>query len=349
MKTNKQTADFLYIGKAILDWYAENARDLPWRRTKNPYHVWISEVILQQTQVKQGQAYYLDFISRFPDVIALARAETDEVLRYWKGLGYYSRALNLHTAARQIVERFSGIFPSKYEDIIQLKGIGKYTAAAIASICYDVRIPAVDGNFYRVFSRLFADGFDISKSTAYAYFSEMAMNMMPKDRVGDFNQAIMDFGSQICKPKKPLCDVCPLQKYCLAYGIGKVHDFPFKLKKVKVETLFLEYFFVECEGQFLIKKRSEDFIWKRLYEFPMEIPEIWHHHIVETQNIKHKLTHRHLDIRIHEVFLESFDDFQNFAKEGQFLVVDYVSFKEKAFPRPLEKLLEYRRVKLKLV
>ncbi len=180
-----------------MNWYQINARNLPWRSTRNPYKIWISEIILQQTQVKQGLQHYLNFVQRFPNVKTLANADTDEVLLYWKGLGYYSRALNLHKAAQQIITDFEGEFPQKYEEILKLKGVGKYTAAAIASICFNERKPAIDGNFYRVLSRLFADDYDISQAGAFQYFSELALQMMPYEACGDFNQAIMDLGAEV--------------------------------------------------------------------------------------------------------------------------------------------------------
>ena len=190
MKTNKQNADFLHIGKKLTKWYGSNARQLPWRENQLPYNIWISEIVLQQTQVKQGLGHYLRFIERFPTVVELHNASEDDVLLYWKGLGYYSRAINLHKAAHQVVEDFGGEFPNHYNDILKLKGIGKYTAAAIASICFEEKVPAVDGNFYRVLSRIFADDFDISSSKAFQYFSDLALLIMPNDKAGEFNQAL---------------------------------------------------------------------------------------------------------------------------------------------------------------
>jgi A/G-specific adenine glycosylase len=189
--------------------------------------------------------------------------------------GYYSRAINLHKAAHQVVEDFGGEFPNHYNDILKLKGVGKYTAAAIASICFDEKIPAVDGNFYRVLSRIFADDFDISSSKAFQYFSDLALLVMPEEKPGEFNQAIMDIGAEICRPKNPLCMFCPVNEDCMAFQTGRVSEFPVKTKKVKVSDLSLKYFFVKYQNQFLIKQRGNDFIWKKLYEFPTSIPENW--------------------------------------------------------------------------
>ena len=222
MNKTKTYKDFPNIGLKISQWYSLNARDLPWRRTQNPYEIWISEIVLQQTRVEQGKNHYINLIEKFPDIKTLADAEIDEVLLYWKGLGYYSRAINLHKAAKQVMEDFGGVFPSTFNEILKLKGVGKYTAAAISSICFNENIPAIDGNFYRVLSRIFADDYDVSSTKAYQYFYELALLVMPEKNPRDFNQAIMDLGSGICKPKNPNCEVCPVQQDCLAYASGKV-------------------------------------------------------------------------------------------------------------------------------
>ncbi len=251
MKTKNQNADFLHVGEKLLAWYKIHGRDLPFRNTNDPYKIWICEIIFQQTRIEQGLSHYNNFIERFPDVKFLANAETDEVLLYWKGLGYYSRALNLHKAALQIVNDFKGKFPKKYDDILNLRGVGKYTAAAVSSICFGAKIPAVDGNFYRVLSRVFADGFDISNSRAFQYFSELALLMMPENEAGHFNEAMMDLGSEICKPRNPKCEICPLSQDWLAFNTGTIHNFPVKSKKVKPTDLELTYYFIAFEDQFL--------------------------------------------------------------------------------------------------
>lgn len=339
MKRNKQNPDFLHIGGKLLNWYQSNARELPWRNTKQPYNIWICEIVLQQTQVKQGLNHYLNFIKRFPDVQTLAEAETDDVLLYWKGLGYYSRALNLHKAAKQIMEEFGGKFPEHYEDILKLKGIGRYTAAAISSICFDEKIPAVDGNFYRVLSRVFADDFDISQQSAFKYFTELALLMMPEHKAGDFNQAVMDLGSEICKPKNPLCGICPLNRDCLAFQSGTVHQFPVKLKRTKTTDLFLKYYFVHHKNQFLIRQRSDDFIWKKLYEFPTQIPDSLEEFITKSITLNHKLTHKNLTIQIDNVEIKDRTRFLSLAKENQFNIVDFAESKNKSFAKPLENFL----------
>ena len=338
-KTNTKT-DFLNIGLKILKWYGLNARELPWRTTKNPYHIWICEIVLQQTRVEQGKNHYLNFIERFPEVKSLAEANIDEVLLYWKGLGYYSRAINLHSAAQQIMNDFDGNFPNHFEDILKLKGVGKYTAAAVASICFDEQIPAIDGNFYRVLSRIFADDFDISSSKAYQYFYNLALLIMPEKKPGDFNQAIMDIGSEVCKPKNPNCEICPVQENCLAFGLGKVQNFPVKSKKVKPQDLKLKYYHILYKEYFLIKQRDDSFIWKKLYDFPEEIPDEFELFIIEEKNINHKLTHKNLEISITKVSIDDKVVFEEFARENQFIITDFEKSHQKSFPKPLENFLK---------
>lgn len=336
MKTYKQKADFLHIGNELITWYYNHARSLPWRDSKDPYNIWISEIVLQQTQVKQGLQHYINFVERFPDVKSLHNAHEDEVLRYWKGLGYYSRAINLHKASHQIVEDYNAVFPDNYQEILKLKGIGKYTAAAIASICFDEKIPAIDGNFYRVLSRVFADDFDISISKAFNYFSELALMIMPEQNPGIFNQAIMDLGSEVCKPKNPICEDCPISGSCLAFSTGKMTDFPVKTKKVKVENLDLTYYFVRFQNQFLTKRRGDDFIWKKLYEFPISIPDSFQNNITSEENTQHKLTHKLLNIKLITIELTREKEFSDFARDFDFIKVDVNLAEEKSFPKPLE-------------
>lgn len=340
MKTKKQSVDFLHIGDNILKWYKIHGRALPFRETRNPYKIWICEVVFQQTRIEQGLNHYTNFIKRFPDIETLADAENDDVLLYWKGLGYYSRAINIHKASKQVMEEFGGRFPEKYDDIIKLKGIGKYTAAAISSICFGGKYPAVDGNFYRVLSRFFADGFDVSQTSAFQYFSELSFRLMPEEKVGDFNQAMMDLGSEICKPKNPKCTECPLEKDCVAFNTGKIQDFPVKTKKTKVKELFLKYAFVEFEGEFLIRQREDDFIWKKLYEFPSEIPDKFEKFIIHSKTINHKLTHLNLTINIEKVSLDSRKIFEGFAEEKGFQITNFEGFHKKSFPKPLENYID---------
>lgn len=335
MENINKVPEFRHIGNKLLSWYNINARDLPFRQTKDPYKIWICEIVFQQTRINQGLGHYNNFIKRFPDVKTLAEAEEDEVLLYWKGLGYYSRAINIHKAAQQIMTEYGGTFPHQYEEILKLKGVGKYSAAAVSSICFDGKIPAVDGNFYRVLSRIFADGFDISGSKAFNYFSELAHLILP-DNVGDFNQAMMDLGSEICKPKNQLCRECPLNEDCLAFSLNKISEFPVKAKKTKAKDLELKYYFVHRNGQFLIQQRKDDFIWKKLFEFPPEISDALVPFIVGMKTVSHKLTHKNLSIDIYNVEVQSEEIWNHFIAENNYLVTDVETSHDKSFPKPLE-------------
>ena len=335
MKKNKKTSDFLHIGTKLLKWYDTHARDLPFRNTKDPYKIWICEIVFQQTRIAQGLNHYNNFIRRFPDVKTLAESQEDEVLLYWKGLGYYSRAINIHKAAQQIINDYNGVFPSEYEEILKLKGVGKYTAAAVSSICFNGKMPAVDGNFYRVLSRDFADDFDVSGSRAFTYFSELAHLIMPEN-VGDFNQAMMDLGSEICKPRNPICGDCPINDDCLAFSLHKVSEFPVKTKKVKATDLGLKYYFVHRNGEFLIQQRKDDFIWKKLFEFPLEISGELVTFIRSSKTVNHKLTHKNLSIEIFNVEVDSEQVWKNFIVENDYIIISIESSHEKSFPKPLE-------------
>ncbi|AZA60859.1 A/G-specific adenine glycosylase [Chryseobacterium indoltheticum] len=339
MEKNKKSSDFLHIGNKLLKWYDKNARDLPFRKTKDPYKIWICEIVFQQTRIAQGLNHYNNFIERFPDVKTLAESSEDEVLLYWKGLGYYSRAINIHKASQQIINDYNGIFPSDYEEILKLKGIGKYTAAAVSSICFGGKMPAVDGNFYRVLSRIFADDFDISNSRAFNYFSELSTLIMPEN-VGDFNQAMMDLGSEICKPKNPLCGECPVNADCLAFSLHKTSQFPVKTKKVKAEDLSLKYYFVHRNGKFLIQQRKDDFIWKKLFEFPLSISEDLNTFIKSLKTVSHKLTHKNLSIEIFNVEVDSESAWQNFIAQNNYIITDVEGSHERSFPKPLENYIQ---------
>lgn len=253
----------------ILTWYQSNQRDLPWRFNKHPYQIWISEIILQQTQVKQGLPYYLRFMEAFPDVLALANASEQEVLKLWQGLGYYSRARNLHAAAKDVVERLNGQMPGSKKGLQQLKGIGPYTAAAIASIAFNEPVAVVDGNVYRLLSRYFAIGRPIDSTEGRKHFETLAHQLLPKDRPGDFNQAMMDMGAMVCTPAQPKCHACPLTADCQAHQTNQQSCFPVKSKKVKKRDRFFNYLLIEKDQHFLINERQQKDIWKGLYEFPL--------------------------------------------------------------------------------
>jgi A/G-specific adenine glycosylase len=237
---------------------------LPWRQTRDPYAIWLSEIILQQTRIQQGWAYWERFVHRWPTVVALAGATEDEVLREWQGLGYYSRARNLHFAARQIVAR--GGFPETLEEIKQLKGVGDYTAAAIASIAFDIPAAVVDGNVYRVLSRYFGISTPINATEGKKEFTTLAQSLLPPKEASAFNQAMMDFGAIQCTPQSPRCLLCPLQESCVAFRENKIGELPVKMKTLKVKERHLTYIYIRCNGETAIHRRGEGDIWQGLWE-----------------------------------------------------------------------------------
>ena len=253
----------------LQEWYATNRRDLPWRHLNDPYLIWISEIILQQTRVAQGLEYFNRFIERFPDVRHLAEADQVEVLKYWQGLGYYSRARNLHETAKDIYQRLNGIFPHRYDDILALKGIGEYTAAAIVSFAWNQPYPVVDGNVYRVIGRLFALETPIDTGKGKKEYLELATLLMPPDLAGIHNQAIMEFGALLCIPQNPDCSTCPLSALCLGYASGNPNQYPVKQHKTKIRNRYLHYFFIRYGTDTYIHRRSGKDIWEGLYEFPL--------------------------------------------------------------------------------
>lgn len=267
---NKQTTHLLendFFSKKITNWYHQHKRDLPWRNTKDPYYIWLSEIILQQTRVAQGTPYYYKFIEAFPKVEDLANADENEVLRLWQGLGYYSRARNLHQTAKIVVEKHKGIFPNSYSELLKLKGIGTYTAAAIASFAFSEHVAVLDGNVYRVLSRFFGEATDISGKDAKKVFSQLAQNVLSTSDSATHNQAIMEFGALQCTPASPDCLFCPLAMECVANAIGQVSSLPVKTKKVKVKERFFNYFIIEQNGNFAMRKRIGRDVWEGMYDF----------------------------------------------------------------------------------
>lgn len=252
----------------LINWYAENRRDLPWRHHPSPYQVWLSEVILQQTRVNQGWDYYLRFVEKWPTVADLAAATEEEVLKMWQGLGYYSRARNLHQCARQVMEQFNGNFPADFEQLKQLKGVGNYTAAAIASIAFNLPHAVVDGNVYRVLSRLFDIGIPINTHEGQTLFSRAADTLINREQPSLHNQAMMEFGALQCTPKNPNCLLCPLQTQCLAFERQTVLQRPVKLQKQKVTTRHFNYLVFRIQDRVYLHKRNANDIWKNLYDFP---------------------------------------------------------------------------------
>lgn len=257
------------FSQKILTWYSLNKRDLPWRNISDPYKIWVSEIILQQTRIVQGYDYYLRFISAFPNVKALAEAEEDAVLRMWQGLGYYSRARNIHAAAKQVMELWQGEFPTTYEGIRSLKGIGDYTAAAISSFAFHQPYAVVDGNVYRVLSRYFGIDIPIDTTQGKKYFAALAQQLLPIQQNADYNQGLMDFGATQCLPTSPNCEMCVLNGACVAYNAHRVGDFPIKSRKLKTKERFFVYIkVVTPQGVWLTRRGGND-IWQGLYEYPL--------------------------------------------------------------------------------
>ncbi len=257
------------FSKILLKWYAEYRRELPWRKTKIPYYIWLSEVILQQTRVAQGWEYYLKFLENFPKVEDLAKADEEKVLKLWQGLGYYSRARNLHFSAKYIVNECNGKFPNTYKEILKLKGVGDYTASAIASICFDEPTAVVDGNVYRVLARYFGVETPINSTEGIKYFKELAQTLVDIKKPGVYNQAIMDFGAIQCTPQSPDCSQCVLNSSCKALQINKVKELPVKTGKVKVKKQYFNYLvFKTSDNHSILEKRTKG-IWKNMYQFPL--------------------------------------------------------------------------------
>ncbi len=303
----------------IISWYHQNYRDLPWRNTNDAYKIWLSEIILQQTRVRQGLPYYINFVTAFPTVNDLANADEQQVLKLWQGLGYYSRARNLHFTAKFVVENHNGIFPTTYNELLKLKGIGTYTAAAIASFSANEAVAVVDGNVFRVLSRVFNVNYDISLNTTKKYFIELAQKLLSTSQPNLHNQAIMEFGALQCVPKNPNCKDCVFNDSCEAYKLKIVSELPVKLKKNKITKRFLNYVLIhDAFGNYIMNKRTENGIWKNLYEFPcieseneLEEQNLFLQ-LKETYNIKncqyydafdvlHKLSHQHLNIKFYRI------------------------------------------------
>jgi A/G-specific adenine glycosylase len=257
------------FSSTLLKWYGHYKRELPWRGEKDPYKIWVSEIILQQTRIAQGWNYYLRFIERFPTVSDLANALEDEVLKYWQGLGYYSRARNLYTGAKYIVNEHNSKFPHQYEDILKIKGIGEYTAAAIASMAFNLPYPAVDGNVFRILTRIFEIYTPIDSYTGKNEIINLANKLLDKKQAGIFNQAIMDFGALQCTPANPNCELCCFGVLCKAKQKNLQSILPIKSQKTKIRTRYFYYLYIRNCGKTIIQKRKEKDIWKGLYEFPL--------------------------------------------------------------------------------
>lgn len=256
------------FAKALLEWYENHKRDLPWRGIRDPYIIWLSEIILQQTRISQGLPYFLRFQQEFPTVSSFAKADLSHILRLWQGLGYYSRARNMHHAALQVMEEYDGVFPKDYNDLIKLKGVGEYTAAAISSFSQDEAHAVLDGNVFRVLARYFEIDTPINSSAGKKEFLKLAYEMLDTKQPGKYNQAIMDFGSMQCRPHNPDCENCVLRLNCRAFQNQTVHQLPVKLKKKASKSRYLHYFILQKENKTLMSQRDTKDVWAKLYEFP---------------------------------------------------------------------------------
>lgn len=331
----------MVFSKILISWYLKNKRDLPWRKTREPYPIWLSEIMLQQTRIEQGLPYYNQFITAFPSVFELAKAPQDKVLKLWQGLGYYSRARNLHETAKKVTLEFNGVFPESFKELKKLKGVGDYTAAAIASICYNEPVAVVDGNVYRVLSRFFEIETPINTTAGIKEFKALASELLDVNDPSNFNQAIMEFGALQCKPRNPLCESCPLNNGCLALKNDRIKELPVKLKKTKVKKRYFNYLVpISEERKTLINERTGKGIWHGLYEFPLiETEKAWEPgvklseekissllgaknytlNLYNEQPVVHKLSHQHIYTHFWMVKME------NLGEEAV----------------PLQKILEY--------
>jgi len=315
------------FSNSLINWYLQNKRDLPWRNTVNPYFIWLSEIMLQQTRVAQGLPYYLSFTRSFPTVFDLANAQEEQVLKLWQGLGYYSRARNLHATAQYIAFELNGKFPATYKELIKLKGVGEYTAAAIASFANNEPVAVLDGNVFRVLSRYFNMESDISLPKTKKEFQQVAQAVIDKNKPALFNQAIMEFGALQCVPKNPNCTSCDLNTSCAALQYKKVAELPVKTKKTKVTNRYLNYLILkDSDSNFIVQKREGKGIWENLYEFPVletenlltekeainQIKGMRFYNkkpseilILHNDVILHKLSHQHLNIRFFALHFNS--------------------------------------------
>lgn len=343
----------------LLLWYDAHKRSLPWRDSNDPYKVWVSEVILQQTRIDQGLDYYNRFLEAFPDVTHLAEASEEKVLRMWQGLGYYSRARNLHQSAREIVEKHKGEFPRNSKDWMQLKGVGPYTAAAIASIVFKEAVPSIDGNTFRLLARVFALSYNIDSTTGKKAFFEIASQLIDKNRPGDFNQAMMDLGSLVCKPGVPLCGKCPMKDICLGFKNNEVARYPVRSPKRPVRNRFFNYFRITTKNHtgktlLYVNKRGAEDIWKNMYDFPLletqmeATPEElfghpwWQRMFPEKDSFliqgnprqkTHKLTHQTIHATLYSVYVPPG---KTQPLDELYLAVDREQFEQMAKPRLID-------------
>lgn len=338
------------ISSSLLKWYQKNKRKLPWRESfpKDPYKIWVSEIILQQTRIDQGLPYYHAFLNRFPDIFKLSQASEDEVLKLWQGLGYYSRARNMHHTARVLASHYGGNFPYDRRELLRLKGIGEYTASLISSVCFGQPYPVLDGNVYRVLSRLSASSKPVNSAEGKKFFLQFAEKLIDESNPGDFNEAMMDLGATVCLPQNPICKSCPLNSFCSAFQVKSQDKFPVKTPKKPLKNRYLHYFLVKDKDSIVLVKRRENDIWKNMYQFPLiEKPvtgKVKHSEINQNFHLKslklkflyskiHILTHRKLHIYFYLV--TGFEFLTDLLPQG-WLMVPYNQIINYALPKPVE-------------
>ncbi len=349
-----KTLPYEEIRLSILKWYQRNKRILPWREDsrKNPYKTWVSEIILQQTRIDQGIPYFHAFMNRFPDIFKLAEASEDEVLKMWQGLGYYSRARNMHHTAKVLVEKFNGNFPQNRRELLELKGIGEYTASLICSVCFNKPYPVLDGNVYRLLSRLSASQKPVNSAQGKKYFLELAENLIDQSRPGDFNEAMMDLGATVCLPQNPICKSCPLNSFCLAFKVKSQDKFPVKTPKKPLKNRYLHYFIVKDKDSIVLVKRSENDIWKNMFQFPLiekpvtgkiKCSEIIQNFHLKSLKLKflyskiHILTHRKLHIYFYSI---SDLDLKNDKIPADWQKIPFEEVSKYALPKPIEETMK---------
>ncbi len=350
------------FGNKLLAWHHKNKIPHPWKSTNDPYKIWLSEIIMQQTRIEQGTPYYLKFVNHFPDVFSLAKAKEEKVLKLWQGLGYYSRARNLHTTAKFIVENDNGIFPKEYNEVLKLKGIGEYTAAAICSFAYNQKYAVVDGNVERVLSRIYGIQEDIKSSPMNKQLKQLAHQLLAENEPALFNQAIMDFGANQCTPKKPKCESCPFNEDCVALKQDIVSQLPYKAKKIKKKKRFFSYYVFNTKDELILRKRADKDIWQGLYDFPCRETEtrfedsdeaflngltkelggkiikkdVW------SEPKKQLLSHRIIYSRFQSVQLEAF----RLKPQKPYLKVNKTKINDYAFPKTVDLYLSDKTITL---
>ena len=341
--------------KILLKWYNLNKRNLPWRRTRDPYLIWVSEIILQQTRVNQGLSYYLVFIKEFPDVRSLAEADPEKIMKLWQGLGYYNRAINMMTAAKMVMEQFNGSFPNRYADLILLKGIGKYTAAAIASISANEPIAAIDGNVIRVLSRLYGIDY-INKKKLHSTIQTLAEELLYTKNPGDYNQALMEFGALQCAPLNPKCGSCIFKMSCFAFQNNRIDSLPPKKAKPNKRVRYFHYLLLTSKEKIFVQKRDKNDIWPNLYQFPMietknrstkkniytEFNKLLNGLYIDTsitkttESFRHQLSHQVIEGRFYHLILNP----DKKISDSKYVEIKRKELNNYAFPRPLISFLE---------